>query len=54
MRNPYVDVLSLAQVRALRVIRSQQDELSDEAKAEYLALILATVTGVSAGLQNTG
>ena len=54
VRNPYVDALSLAQVRALRVIRSQQDELSDEAKAEYLALILATVTGVSAGLQNTG
>ena len=54
VRNPYVDALSLAQVRALRVIRSQQEELSDEAKAEYLALILATVTGVSAGLQNTG
>lgn len=54
VRNPYVDVLSLAQVRALRVIRGQQEELSDEAKAEYLALILATVTGVSAGLQNTG
>lgn len=54
VRNPYVDALSLAQVRALRVVRSQQEELSDAAKAEYLALILATVTGVSAGLQNTG
>ncbi len=54
VRNPYMDVLSLAQVRALRVVRSRQEELSDEAKAEYLALILATVTGVSAGLQNTG
>ena len=31
-----------------------QDELSEEAKAEYMSLILATVTGVSAGLQNTG
>ena len=54
VRNPYVDALSLAQVRALRFVRSQREELSDEAKAEYLALILATVTGVSAGLQNTG
>lgn len=54
VRNPYVDALSLAQVRALRVIRSRQGELSSEEKAEYLALILATVTGVSAGLQNTG
>ena len=54
VRNPYVDALSLAQVRALRAVRSGQEELSDEAKVEYLALILATVTGVSAGLQNTG
>ena len=54
VRNPYVDALSLAQVRALRFVRSAREELSDEAKAEYLALILATVTGVSAGLQNTG
>ena len=30
------------------------DELSEEAKAELLSLILSTVTGVSAGLQNTG
>ena len=54
VRNPYVDALSLAQVRALREVRANQDELSEEAKAEYISLILATVTGVSAGLQNTG
>ncbi|WP_080800789.1 phosphoenolpyruvate carboxylase [Arabiibacter massiliensis] len=54
VRNPYVDALSLAQVRALRVIRSQQEELTKGQKAAYLALILSTVTGVSAGLQNTG
>ena len=46
--------ISVAQVRALRAVRTHQDQLSDEEKAEYLALILATVTGVSAGLQNTG
>lgn len=54
MRNPYVDALSLAQVRALREIRANQDELSEEAKAKYMSLILETVTAVSAGLQNTG
>lgn len=54
VRNPYVDALSIAQVRALRVVRTCRDDLSEEEKAEYLALILATVTGVSAGLQNTG
>ena len=54
VRNPFVDALSLAQVRALREVRMNQEELADEAKAEYMSLILATVTGVSAGLQNTG
>lgn len=54
VRNPYVDALSLAQVRALRLVREQQEELTEERKAELLALILSTVTGVSAGLQNTG
>ena len=49
-----MDALSIAQVRALRVVRTRRDDLSEEEKAEYLALILATVTGVSAGLQNTG
>ena len=54
VRNPFVDALSLAQVRALREVRMNQEELADEAKVEYMSLILATVTGVSAGLQNTG
>lgn len=54
VRNPFVDALSLSQVRALREVRANQEELSEEAKAEFLSLILETVTGVSAGLQNTG
>ena len=54
VRNPYVDALSIAQVRALRIVRDQQEELAAEEKAAYLSLILSTVTGVSAGLQNTG
>ena len=54
VRNPYVDALSIAQVRALREVRMNQDEMTEEKKAEYMSLILSTVTGVSAGLQNTG
>ena len=54
VRNPYIDVLSLAQVRALRAIRIRGEEMAAKEKADYLALILSTVTGVSAGLQNTG
>ena len=54
VRNPYVDALSIAQVRALREVRMNQDEMAEEKKAEYMSLILSTVTGVSAGLQNTG
>ena len=54
VRNPYVDALSIAQVRALREVRMNQDEMAEEKKADYMSLILSTVTGVSAGLQNTG
>ena len=54
VRNPYVDALSIAQVRALREVRMNQDEMAEEKKAEYMSLILSTVTRVSAGLQNTG
>ena len=39
---------------ALRRCADRVNLLSEEARAKYLSLILATVTGVSAGLQNTG
>jgi phosphoenolpyruvate carboxylase len=52
LRNPYVDVLSHLQLRALRELRSG---IPDEATAERLRdLVLLTVNGVAAGLQNTG
>ena len=31
-----------------------EEPKAEEKKAEYMSLILSTVTGVSAGLQNTG
>ncbi|AEB07568.1 Phosphoenolpyruvate carboxylase [Coriobacterium glomerans PW2] len=54
VRNPYVNALSLAQARALRNVRAPIGDISEQDKKEYLDLILSTVAGVSAGLQNTG
>jgi len=48
LRNPYVDALSHLQLRALRAIRRGRGGSSAE------RLLLLTVNGVAAGLQNTG
>ncbi|QLD10643.1 phosphoenolpyruvate carboxylase [Microbacterium oleivorans] len=52
MRSPYVDALSLLQLRALRVLRSTEPEA--QTPPEWQRLLLLTVNGVAAGLQNTG
>ncbi|WP_028048793.1 phosphoenolpyruvate carboxylase [Cellulomonas sp. URHD0024] len=51
LRSPYVDALSLLQLRALRALRTgaAPDEVDDLRR-----LLLLSVNGVSAGLQNTG
>ena len=54
VRNPYVDALSISQVRALTALREHEAELAAEERELYIKLILSTVAGVSAGLQNTG
>lgn len=52
LRAPYVDALSLIQVRALAALREgSADETTTDAIRQVLLL---TVSGVSAGLQNTG
>ena len=51
LRSPYVDALSLLQIRALRAIRTA--ETPDPNDADH-RLLLLTVNGVAAGLQNTG
>ena len=52
LRNPYVDALSFLQLRFLRQLRGG---VPDAAAAGRLAdLVLLTVNGVAAGLQNTG
>jgi phosphoenolpyruvate carboxylase len=52
LRNPYVDALSFLQVRFLGQLRSGE---ADEAATDRLRqLVMLTVNGVAAGLQNTG
>ena len=53
-RLPFVNVLSLAQVNALREMRDNEKKLSLEDRQRFIYLILCTVSGVAAGLQNTG
>jgi phosphoenolpyruvate carboxylase len=53
LRNPYVDALSHLQLRALTALR--RDDYADVAEEHRLReLLLLTVNGVAAGLQNTG
>jgi phosphoenolpyruvate carboxylase len=64
LRSPYVDALSLLQVRALRALRTQGSSegltvddgewVDGGYKDRWQHLLLLTVNGVSAGLQNTG
>jgi phosphoenolpyruvate carboxylase len=49
LRNPYVDALSFLQVRFLAELRAGGDDAGGMAD-----LVLLTVNGVAAGLQNTG
>lgn len=52
MRSPYVDALSLLQLRALRALR--EAPVDAEPDPEVQRLLLLSVSGVAAGLQNTG
>jgi len=52
LRNPYVDSLSELQVRLLARLRALPTD--DPERAELLRLVHLTVSGVAAGVQNTG
>jgi phosphoenolpyruvate carboxylase len=54
MRLPYVNVLSLVQVRALAELRMETNNLTPDERERLTYLILCSVSGVAAGLQNTG
>ncbi len=51
LRSPYVGALSLIQIGALKALRTGTSEASTE---DLQHLLLLTVNGVAAGLQNTG
>ncbi|MGM7697579.1 phosphoenolpyruvate carboxylase [Microbacterium sp. A84] len=55
LRSPYVDALSLLQLRALRELRSAGPAAAGSGtEDEQRRLLLLSVSGVAAGLQNTG
>ncbi|WP_262492139.1 phosphoenolpyruvate carboxylase [Microbacterium sp. ANT_H45B] len=53
LRTPYVDALSLLQLRALRALRDP-DAASGSGAGDEQKRLLLSVSGVAAGLQNTG
>ena len=54
LRLPFVNVLSVTQVHALSELRIHKESLTPEERERFIYLILCTVSGVAAGLQNTG
>jgi phosphoenolpyruvate carboxylase len=52
LRNPYVDALSHIQLRALEGLRREPVDEDEREQLEHVLLV--TVNGVAAGLQNTG
>jgi len=52
LRNPYIDALCHLQLRALRALRSGDADDTERRRLEQLLLL--TVNGIAAGLQNTG
>jgi len=57
LRDPYVDALSHLQLRALTALRAlpgQEDEVAAAERERLRRLLLLSVNGVAAGLQNTG
>jgi phosphoenolpyruvate carboxylase len=53
LRNPYIDPLNYIQVEMIRRLRALEDKTGAEAD-ELRAVIELTISGVSAGLKNTG
>ena len=47
LRNPYVDVLNILQVEALRRLRNSQDSHTEDS-------LLVTINGIAAGMRNSG
>lgn len=54
LRAPSIDALSHLQLRALRLIRDPEAPIDDAERQVWTRVLLLTVNGAAAGLQNTG
>jgi phosphoenolpyruvate carboxylase len=54
LRDPYVDALSYLQLRALAGLRDEPGPGDERERDQLERLLLLSVNGVAAGLQNTG
>jgi phosphoenolpyruvate carboxylase len=54
LRAPSIDALSHLQLRALRLIRDADSPIDEAQRAVWARVLLLTVNGAAAGLQNTG
>ena len=54
LRDPYVDALSYLQLRALAALREEEPPAREQDRERLERLLLLSVNGVAAGLQNTG
>lgn len=52
MRNPYIDPISLVQIKFLQMFRDEKSE--NGKRLEILDLLRSTVNGIAAGMRNTG
>jgi phosphoenolpyruvate carboxylase len=52
MRNPYIDPISLVQIKFLQMFRDER--LENGKRQEILDLLRSTVNGIAAGMRNTG
>ncbi len=52
LRNPYIDPISLVQIRFLQMYRTEK--LGEDKRQEILDLLRSTVNGIAAGMRNTG
>jgi len=54
LRGPHIDALSQIQLRALQVLRGNGVHATGEDRRAWQTVLLLTVNGAAAGLQNTG
>jgi phosphoenolpyruvate carboxylase len=54
LRGPHLDALSQIQLRALRVLRGNGVHVTEDDRQAWQTVLLLTVNGLAAGLQNTG